>query len=161
MVQLMGSMCCELIWLINWFFFIVMLSWPNEFLLFSSCYFLPHGSFLMVSHGISQMPNWSSFQLGVERNPGFFGFLNFALWLAKKTRAVLSTNQIQNYKLRFKQFACFHFDFSLACDDVIDSRWDYFSFGFSTSIVKLLLYKTEINQPTDVSTVVLYCKFLS
>ena len=36
--------------------------------------FLPHGSFLMVSHGISQMPNWSTFQLGVERNPGFFGF---------------------------------------------------------------------------------------
>ena len=54
-----------------------------------------------------------------------------------------------------------HFAFSLACDDVIDSRWNYFSFGFSTSIVKLLLYKTEINQPTDVSAVVFYCKFLS
>ena len=114
--------------------------------------------YLMVSHKcpIGAVFNWVSKEI-----LDFLVLLNFALWLAKKTRAVLSTNQIQNYKLRFKQFACFHFDFSLACDDVIDSRWDYFSFGFSTSIVKLLLYKTEINQPTDVSTVVFYCKFLS
>ena len=61
--------------------------------------------------------------------------LNFAFWLVKKT---LQSSQPIRFKInnncvfpRFKQFVFFHFEFSLANDNVI-SCWYWFSFRSSS-----------------------------
>lgn len=70
-----------------------------------------------------------------------FGF-PYLCSVIQKTRAILSTKQMQKYKHRvnsvvpcLKQFACFHFEFALA-DDRVNLRSDWslglLWFGFTT-----------------------------
>ena len=95
--------------------------------------------------------------------------LNFTLWLVKKTRATLSTNQMQVARVfpRFRQFSCSYFEFPLTllvgrCDNFGLVLWHsiekssllWFRFKYKLANPKLLISKKS-NKISENQTVTL------
>ena len=93
-----------------------------------------HRAFITSSFQSLSLKAQSHFQLSVESHPGlhWFCFTSLCDWsIPQQIRCKTKTNHdlVARFCPHFKQFGCFHFEFSIAPKGIL---WSNFGFGFTT-----------------------------